>query len=118
MGIIIVLMALAVLISFSLSFYLCFFRLHLTTAWRWGASLCGGLISGLFMALLVLLIVWPPVLDFVTLGGLGIIVVTIGTVLTSGQDKESLEERADELVIIDKTLLLDGAGPSAGDEDR
>ena len=81
MAVIFLLVALAGVIGFLLSIYLFFFRLRLASLWRWVGGIVGGLLLGGLMAVTALLIFWPPVVDFVTAGGVGLMVITIVVLL-------------------------------------
>ncbi len=77
MAVIFLLVALAGVIGFLLSIYLFFYRLRLNTIWRRVGGITGGFVLGSFMAIVALLIFWPPVVDFVTAGGVGLMLITI-----------------------------------------
>lgn len=111
-------MALAGIIGFLLSIYFFFYRLKLSSFWRWLGGIVGGLIGGTFMALVVLLILWPPMNDFVTLGGLGLIVVTIGTVLaSSSKSEEAAIESVDPDFRNFRNQVLLGVDPTPNDQE-
>ncbi len=110
MAAVFLLMALAGIVGFLLSIYLFFYRLRLNTIWRWVGGITGGLLLGSLMAIIALLIFLPPIVDFVTAGGVGLMIITI-IVLLDIPKTTVTETEPKQLAAINYGALI---GPESG----
>ncbi|HWJ03953.1 MAG TPA: hypothetical protein VNU93_09750 [Verrucomicrobiae bacterium] len=94
------LISVAWLTGFLLSIYFFFYRLHLDRVWRWLGGIACGVLSGCVMALITFVIIWPPMLDFVTAAGVVLIAITISTLISSTDPREEAEQLAEFPVLV------------------
>ena len=79
-------MGIAGLLGFSLAIYFFFYRVRLTTPWRWLGGMVGGLILAVLLAMTAYMVLWPPVNAVITFAGALIAVLVTGAALFGGEN--------------------------------